>query len=510
MTSSALMPIANQAPAMSVRGVCRRNWRPIALIGGLSVVSRVVYGLLGLRFDVSTFPSYLQFIDRELLSTRLFESLWYSHAHPPGLSFFTGVGIKLFGDQADMFYATVFHLLGLVLALSVFALVLRMAGSRIAAYVAAALLVVSPTFVLYENWLMYTFPAATLVAASALALGFYLDTRRIRYAVLFFSLLAVLALTRSVFHFFWCLGVLALLLAVVRVDRRRLLLASVVPLLVVGLWYGKNYFYYGTFSASSLLGLGLSNITTLTLTREELRPLVERGELSPLALVSRYSETETLVHALPVEPTGIPVLDTARKTDGYYNYDYLGLIEVNRIYTRDALTVARVFPFNYVVGILLANRLFFSPTDMNEYFSEANRAATAPMRKLFNPLFYGARQTPLYMVQPHFGFSGAPSLQVNTGFGLIFAWILFIPYAYVKARQLFVNGGPIERNTGIVIGFVLLSILYVYGVSTTLELGENYRYKFLIEPVFLALAASAIADAAGGLRRLLRRAILRH
>jgi hypothetical protein len=37
-------------------------------------------------------------------------------------------------------------------------------------------------------------------------------------------------------------------------------------------------------------------------------------------------------------------------------------------------------------------------------------------------------------------------------------------------------------------------------VSTTLELGENYRYRFLLEPLFFVLAATAATSAFGALR----------
>ena len=136
---------------------------------------------------------------------------------------------------------------------------------------------------------------------------------------------------------------------------------------------------------------------------------------------------------------------------------------------------------------------------MNEYFSPENLAAAAPVTKVFNPLFYGAPQTLRYLVQPHFGFGGAPSLQVNTGFGLVLAWLIVLPYAYIRARRLLISGNQAQRNTAIVIGFLLINVLYVYATSTMLELAENNRYKFMIEPIFLVLAISACVD---GLRRV--------
>ena len=60
------------------------------------------------------------------------------------------------------------------MALAVYLLTLRLAAARPAAVVATALLVFSPAFVLYENWLMYTFPSAALLTISALLLHQFL------------------------------------------------------------------------------------------------------------------------------------------------------------------------------------------------------------------------------------------------------------------------------------------------------------------------------------------------
>ena len=174
--------------------------RDLLVVAGLFAASRLLYAALGLQYDSSTFPGYMQFIDPELLANRLLESLWYYHANPPLLNFFAGVGIKLFAGGADVFFATAFHVLGLLVALCVYALTFHLSNARAAAIVATGLLVFSPAFVLYENWFMYTFPAAALLTFAAVALLRYAQNGRTRYCATFFSLLALLLLTRSLFH----------------------------------------------------------------------------------------------------------------------------------------------------------------------------------------------------------------------------------------------------------------------------------------------------------------------
>lgn len=470
------------------------NRLDVLVVMGLFAASQVLYALLGLRFDASTFPGYMQFIDIELLSNRLLESLWYYHANPPMLNLFAGMAQKMFGDNAGWFFSVSFHVLGLLVALCVYALVLKLRSGRTAACVATGLLVFSPAFVLYENWLMYTFPAMAMLTVSALTLYQYVQTLQTKWCVAFFGMLAALLLTRSLFHIAWMVLIAVLLVALLWDRRRQVMLAAIVPVLVVALWYGKNCYYFGTFSGSTWMGLGLSNITTLVVPRNELAPLVLEQKLSPYALVSRYENVATLFASREAKPTGIPVLDQVRKSTGEYNFNNAHLIEINGYYAADSLEVIRHFPASYVHGLMISNRLFFSPTNMNLYFSPTNRDAVRPMEWLFNPLLYGAKPTSGFIEQPHFGFTGRYRIEVNTGVPLIVLWWIVLGYGYAQARKGILSKEPDLKPRAIVIGFIVVTALYLYVVGTALELAENYRYRFLIEPLFMVLAVTTVAD----------------
>ena len=231
------------------------RWRDSAIVLLLFACSRLLYALLGLQFYASTVPGYMQFIDPQLLTTRLLESLWYYHANPPMLNLVAGLGYKWFGTGANVFFSAMFHFLGAATALSVYALTWKLSSSRLAAHIVTALLVFSPAFVLYENWFMYTFPAAALLTISALVLYRYVQTRQTRWCVAFFAVLAVLLLTRSLFHLAWMVVIAALLAIVLRSSRRQVLAAAALPILVVASWYGKNYYYFGAFSSSTWVGV---------------------------------------------------------------------------------------------------------------------------------------------------------------------------------------------------------------------------------------------------------------
>jgi 4-amino-4-deoxy-L-arabinose transferase-like glycosyltransferase len=476
-----------------------------ASVIGLFAASSGLYWLLGVRFDSGTLLPYMQFIDPPLLRERLLESLWYYHAHPPLLNLFTGIGLKLFGDHADVYFMLSFHALGLALALAVYILTLRLAGTRAAAIVATFLLVFSPSFVLYENWLMYTLPSATLLTVSALLLHQYVASRRTGWAIAFFGVLATLLLTRSLFHLAWMLLIVVLLAILLRRHWRQVLLAAAAPLLVVVFWYGKNYYYFGTFGASTAMGLGLSNITTLMVERERLYPLFQEGRLSQYVMVSRYERPELLFMLQRVPQTGVPILDQVKKSDGrHYNYNNLQLVGANRYYVHDAIEVMRTFPASYAIGLIISNRLFFSPTNMNGYFSVANRQAVRPMEWIFNPLLYAVGPNSGRVEQPHYGFLGRNQLEVNTSLPLIALWFVLLPWGYLQARRGVLATQADIKPRALVLGFIVLTALYLYVVSTTIELGENYRYRFNIEPLFMVLAVTAATDLLRALRKLTR------
>lgn len=466
-------------------------------------MSWIAYFAAGVRFDASTFPGYMQFIDDELLQTRLLESIWYWHAQPPGLNLLVGVAYRLFGDGAPTFLSLLFHGLGFVAALGLFALTLRLTGTRVAAYLCTALVVMSPGFVLYENWLMYTFLEVVLLVASAVALYKTLDRRSTAWAVALFTMLAVLVLTRGFFHLGWLVLVVAYVTWAAP-DRLSVLRAAVVPVAVVTLWYAKNLFYFGTFAGSTMFGLGLSNIGTLLVTRADLSRLVEERIVSPLALVSRYDDALVLFDAKN-DPTGIPVLDRARKSTGHFNFNYRPLVEINQQYARDSFAVIRQYPATYVRGLLISNKLFFSPSSMNGYFSAQNLTAVKPFERVFNPLFYGVAADPGHIAQPHFGFDTQRLLEVNPSVWLA-AWsALVVVLGCLRIRPAVLNRTSEDRAGLITLGYVLFVMLYVYALGTLVELGENYRYRFVAEPLFLAAAALIATDCVRSLRSRWRR-----
>jgi hypothetical protein len=472
-----------------------------AIVLSLYAASTALYWFLGVTFDVTPAEYFMQFIDPRLLNERFLESIWYYHATPPMLNVLFGIGLKLFGSHQAAFFSICFHALGLLTASSVYLLTWALSYSRIAAGMATALVVFNPDFVLFQNWFMYELPAVAFLTMSALALHRYVETRSTRWCVLLFALLAVLLLTRSIFHIAWMVLIVGALAVLCRDRWRQVLTAAALPLLVVAGWYGKNLYYFGSFSSSSWLGLGFTNISTLLLTPAELDAMVQRGEISELARVSRYDHLPLLFSSQGGAPTGIPVLDEPVTSTRALNYNYEPIVAISGAYLADGLKVVRAHPGAYLGALGLSNRFFFSPNHINPFFVQHNRNAALYVHRWTMPLLYGVPLGVETARVPRQGWNNGPEVPVHTSIPLIIAWVLLLGYGYTQARKAVWARDPSELARAMVIGFIVLTCLYVYGVGTTLELSENSRYRFLTEPLFMVLGATAIVAL---IRKLLR------
>ena len=109
---------------------------------------------------------------------------------------------KQHGAWFHVFFVT----MGAALTVTMFLLMRELGVSVGLAFVTTALFVVLPVTVLYENFLLYTYPVALLLLVSGLFLVRYLRTRRPLYGFVFFGALAALVLIRGTFHLAWLLA----------------------------------------------------------------------------------------------------------------------------------------------------------------------------------------------------------------------------------------------------------------------------------------------------------------
>ena len=449
-------------------------------------LSRALYYAAGVRFDARPLDRFFQFIDPQLLRHRLLESLYYFHIQPPGFNLFAGVVLKLF----PVYYAAAFHavylLCGVVLMLSLYRLMTVCAVPKALATSLTALFIVTPGVILYENFLLYEYPLAALLALTAVLLHRLWERRQTRHALAFFACLLALVFLRNLFHLVYFLAIYAALWIAFRGRRKMIFLTGLVPLILILALYTKNQLVFGTFSSSTWLGMNAGTILTHQLTNDEKRHFVKQGWLSPIVFIDPglpLSAYQGLVYS-PAK-TGIPVLDQATKSTGATNFNAAPFFQVQRMYLRDGREILRRYPQAYLRSFVIAWFAYFLPPGDFPFFDQ-NRPKIHALDRFCNIVLFGqwreaADRKELRTLQAN----GARwSLVLYTGTFLLIALPL-----------LFAWGCAIWKNNPVLLGFLLFNIAYVTAATNLLSSFENNRYRFPLDAFYVVLLGTALTRA---------------
>jgi hypothetical protein len=468
----------------------------IPLIGLIAVfgVSRVLYDLAGIRFDGNTYLGYWQFIDPELLRTDLWRSIFYLHSQPPLMNLFTGILLQWFPTYHQAVFHILYFLTGLALTISIYLLGLSIRFPRWCAALLAAWFTLSPGTVLYEHWLTYTYPLTAVLTLSAVCLFQFADTRKIGWGLLYFFLLASVALSWALFHIIWLFALFFLGLWLMP-ERRKVWLAALVPILLVTGWYAKNLITIGEFTASSWAGMNLSKIATFRIPEKDRKQMIKAGVLSKFAEYPPFRNPLVYLKLLPDTPTtGIPLLDSPYTSLGGRNHHHLVYVEASRYYLRDALQVIRLEPGYYLQSIGQAYYIFFhSSSDFDLVIG--NRGRIRQLDTWWNRLFYGQ-----WLNDEDSG------ERLNSISPLNIGWWIIIGFSVVLiSSPIFIwqNRGSIMNPDTLLVLFMSINILYVALVGNTMDIGENNRFRFAVDPFILVLFTFSVSQAINALIRRL-------
>lgn len=449
----------------------RRTRFGLATLGAVFVLSRYLAFWRGLRFDATPLETFWQFLDPQLLVHDLGRSLLFLHSQPPLPNAALGLSLKIAPESFLAGFQIALLVMGLALCLGSYILFLRLGLSRGLAWTAAALLAVRPEALLYESWLLYDLPVATLLVVAALlirpAAGGSAAARH-----LFFWTLAILALTRSFFHLIFLL-LIVLVLSLPRPDRRRWLLAAGLPILVVVVLYAKNLVLFGNFGSSSWMGINLARIATAGLPDGERLDLVAAGTLSAASGIAPFSPIEKYPESYrsDLRYPDIPAVAALRKSNGTPNYNHEGFVAIGHDLRRDALWIGLHRPQIYLSGVARAVYNFTRPGS-----EEMHLRRRAP-----EPGSLAARLESLGYLRVHdaFTFRGEPR-------DLFLVPLVGIPLALVIALWLSFRSAPPESL--MLARFLGLTLLYVVAVGTLCEVWENARFRYYVDIIWVGLA----------------------
>ncbi len=466
----------------------------------LFVLSRVLMFLAGIRFETWGNRLIMHFVHPSMLRTNLLESVFHLHSQPPLFNLFIGIVIKLFTQNIPLAFQSCYLVCGLLLTWSLYILMARTGVSSRLAGILTSLFMISPATILFENILLYTYPVVALLSLSGVVLFSFLENGRFRDGLVFFLLLMLISLTRSLYHLVWIVAATGVLIILQRNMWKTILKTALLPLLVVFALYAKNYVLFGTFSSSTWMGMSFFKMTTHILPEEKRLELIGTGKVSELAVLPSYRGLwyyRDRIDLPSFEKTGIPILDLEHYSTGGLNYNNLSYISLSSQYMKDALYVLSHYPSTFIKGLISSFKIYFYPS--SDWFAMMDE--TNKNRKVLQPYI-----APLNMMvcgqifntnDPTFSpeYTWQQYTQPAGKIGLcIVVWVLvsFVFGGLYNINEIRTKGWNSARAG--TMAYLLIAIVYVTLVGNCLEVGENHRFRYNINPFLLVFFGLFLQD----------------
>jgi hypothetical protein len=272
--------------------------------------------------------------------------------------------------------------------------------------------------------------------------------------------------------------------------RRAVAVAAAVPLLACTAVFAKNAAQFGVYSSTSCSGINAQRVTILQLDRRELAAMIRRGELSRYAGRSPFGLPLEMPEVFRRAPRrGVPLLDRPLKSSHAPNLDHTAYLDICDHYLKDSLTVLRRHPDAFRAGVQQGAFIFWRPPSQYAFFSRRNRKAVKGIERAYGLVAYGqVRPATDYTA---LAFGPGQDFHVKRRIGEV-AWLALAAYAVVAVAGLALlwrarRTGSLGSPFALVTAFVLLNVGWVTLVGTMLEAGENNRFRFLVDPLVLAL-----------------------
>src|SRR5450755_3264078 len=163
-------------------------------------VSRIISFFLGLHLNMWALTAYWQYLDLETLQNHLLNGLWYDHAQPPVFNLLLGMVLKTGGSHSALLFAFLLKMISLVNGLLLFSIVRKLIQVPLLPLLVALAYILSPATLLFECELFYTTSISLLLLISVFYLIRITESGTGWNAFGVIIPLALLCLTRSVFH----------------------------------------------------------------------------------------------------------------------------------------------------------------------------------------------------------------------------------------------------------------------------------------------------------------------
>lgn len=453
--------------------------------------------LLGVRFDTSPLGWFYQYIDPLLLKEKLLQSLLYLHSQPPLYNLYLGIILKYGGAYAPLLFKSSYLLSGLVLALALYMLMRSIRIHHAVAFFCSAFFTISPPVLFYENWLFYTYPLTLILTLSALVLPVALKTRSRAYLCIFFSAIACLVLTRTLFHTVWFIIIAGWILMHEHTRARRIIMSALIPFLVIFGVHTKNLVLFGQTSLTSWLGMNLIKMT-FTIPPHILQEEIDRGAVSGIAGLMPFQAPHVYDDLVRTDTrTGIPVLDNEYKSTGAVNFNYIGYRAVSARYLTAARTLIQRHPQYYGRSVLKAVYQFLRPSSDSIIINGRNRRRLHAWVAVYETYLLGDIAQRVW----HTTFTNRSGQQRIIHLNLLY---LFIPLLYGFGTLIAfwkLTPLPFSRNEHFTVRYMVFTIGYVTVAGNLFDASENMRFRFLIIPFLYCIIGLLITYCINKYRR---------
>jgi Dolichyl-phosphate-mannose-protein mannosyltransferase len=471
----------------------RHHWREYAVVALALVLSRLILYLAGLRFNFSL--DWMWLSDPADLQNRLLQTIYYFHAFPPGMDLLSGILLKLGGTHAATLAQLTFWLCGLVLVSSLYYLARAVGLSASVSFVASFAFSLLPQAIFFEHLYLYEEPVAALLCLSVALFHAALRRQSWRLWLAFFSVCAVIGVTRSTFHLVWFAAMLGTALWFNPLPgSRRVLITASAPAVVLLSLYIKNLIVFGTFSAFTYGPSSYAHVTVSNLAPEVRAEWAREHKLSPFAMLSPYAGPREYLRVFSGSPrrdwpSQLTELD--RPTVNAPNFNHWVILEANRQRNADAFYYLRTQPIEYSIRALQGLRDLFSPSTEWHPYTGTERSPHYQHRRVL-----GGYET--FVNRLVHGFPVSP-------IGLYVFLPIVMTWTARFAWRLSRTDDRDSQCRGAMLWLCLFNVTYVLGISSAVTFLESSRYRYQAESLMWVMTALCVATLCSALTRAAHR-----
>jgi len=440
----------------------------------LFVISRIIIRIIGIEMDYQALYRNWQYLSVDTLRHDLLKGVWYDHTQPPLFNLLLGVILKISGSFAPLAFSLLFKIITLLNTFLLLRLLKENANHRTIPLLFSLIYLLSPATMLFENELFYTSLITLLLLISCNYLLQYQGSGKPGKLLGFFLPLALICLTRSMYHLAWLILPWLFILNRSRKKEyaRKVLLMGLVFITIVSGWYIKNRVIFGSFTTSTWGGMNIARNVFHDAV------ITDSGQI---ASIEPFSKISAYTNFLPPEPAaafkGLNDRDLLQemKNDSFINEKHAGYIAISRQYMQASKQQVRDHPGAYLKNVVQSAIIFFAPATRYP----VNEAQARKMK--YYDLLYSFNLSHLA--------EGKQERRIALTLSALPKFIIYLLVFFV----IFRNWIQKKRITLLHL-FIIYVIGYIFCISSLFEHYENMRFRYEAEPLFLILAAGVLSE----------------